>query len=260
MFYEPDGHIITVGVKRFRREEGFFQLSFCIHDSMLPNGENITVGASALTLRWSVVLAKLPASGFHVISFLSNMECDVDVRKKWFAQCRAVGGTAMVQEACERMTKELTVSASSTIKIKVDTPPDSEVITVGAQNASVMRMCCLAMFSASGIYVVSFHSNMECDDYIRWNLFVDVAVSNGTCMLQEVLERMTKELTAPAPSAMKFRWLIHQTGSSSLLAPNASVTRKCCSNPSLQPAESMSATVTSARNCTPRSCCQVARA
>ena len=83
---------ITVGVKRFRGAE------------MLP--------------------AILSANGFHVTHFLSNMECDVNIRKKLFAECRVVSGTSTFQEAFERMTKELTASASSAMKIKVVAPPD----------------------------------------------------------------------------------------------------------------------------------------
>ena len=52
------------------------------------------------------------------------MECDFDMRKKLYAECRVVGGTAMCQEAFERMTKKLTSSASSTMKFKVVAPPD----------------------------------------------------------------------------------------------------------------------------------------
>ena len=82
-----------------------------------------------------------------------------------------------------------------------------------------------AKFSASGIHVISFQNNMDCDVYVRKNLYANVVLSCGTYMFQEVLERMTQELTASAPSAMKIKV--------SLLAPNPSVAPQCCCSPRL---------------------------
>ena len=43
----------------------------------------------------------------------------VDIRKKLYAECRAVSGTATFQEVFDRVTKERTASAPSAMKIKV---------------------------------------------------------------------------------------------------------------------------------------------
>ena len=59
------------------------------------------------------------------------------------------------------------------------------------------------MFSASGVHDNSFQSNMECDVFTSKNLYVDVVLSSGTYMFPEGFERMTKELTALAPSTRK---------------------------------------------------------
>ena len=67
-----------------------------------------------------------------------------------------------------------------------------------ASNASVTRKCVPAKFSASGIHVTSFQSNMESDVYSRKNLYVNVVLSGGTNMFKR-FERMTKELTASFP-------------------------------------------------------------
>ena len=56
-----------------------------------------------------------------------------------------------------------------------------------------------------GTHVMSFQSNNECDVYIRKNLYVNVVLSRGMNGVQEVFERMTKELAASAPSAMKIK-------------------------------------------------------
>ncbi|CAE8629256.1 unnamed protein product [Polarella glacialis] len=92
----PDGNIITVGSERFRCPEVLFQPSF--------------VGKEA--------------SGIHDTTFQSIMKCDVDIRKDLYANIVLSGGTTMFQGIGERMTKELTALAPSTMKIKVIAPPE----------------------------------------------------------------------------------------------------------------------------------------
>jgi len=92
----PDGNIITVGSERFRCPEVLFQPSF--------------VGKEA--------------SGIHDTTFQSIMKCDVDIRKDLYANIVLSGGTTMFAGIGERMTKELTALAPSTMKIKVVAPPE----------------------------------------------------------------------------------------------------------------------------------------
>jgi len=92
----PDGNIITVGSERFRCPEVLFQPSF--------------VGKEA--------------SGIHDTTFQSIMKCDVDIRKDLYANVVLSGGTTMFPGIGERMTKELTALAPSTMKIKVVAPPE----------------------------------------------------------------------------------------------------------------------------------------
>jgi len=92
----PDGNIITVGSERFRCPEVLFQPSF--------------VGKEA--------------SGIHDTSFQSIMKCDVDIRKDLYANVVLSGGTTMFAGIGERMTKELSALAPSTMKIKVVAPPE----------------------------------------------------------------------------------------------------------------------------------------
>jgi actin-related protein len=92
----PDGNIITVGSERFRCPEVLFQPSF--------------VGKEA--------------SGIHDTTFQSIMKCDVDIRKDLYANVVLSGGTTMFSGIGERMTKELTALAPSTMKIKVVAPPE----------------------------------------------------------------------------------------------------------------------------------------
>jgi len=92
----PDGNIITVGNERFRCPEVLFQPSF--------------IGKEA--------------SGIHDTTFQSIMKCDVDIRKDLYANVVLSGGTTMFSGIGERMTKELTALAPSTMKIKVVAPPE----------------------------------------------------------------------------------------------------------------------------------------
>jgi len=92
----PDGNIITVGNERFRCPEVLFQPSM--------------IGKEA--------------SGIHDTTFQSIMKCDVDIRKDLYANVVLSGGTTMFPGIGERMTKELTALAPSTMKIKVVAPPE----------------------------------------------------------------------------------------------------------------------------------------
>ena len=92
----PDGNIITVGSERFRCPEVLFQPSFIGKD----------------------------ASGIHDTTFQSITKCDVDIRKDLYGNVVLSGGTTMFAGIVERMAKELTALAPSTMKIKVVAPPE----------------------------------------------------------------------------------------------------------------------------------------
>merc|ERR1712154_509951 len=64
------------------------------------------------------------ASGVHDCTFQTIMKCDVDIRKDLYANIVLSGGTTMFPGIGERMTKELTALAPSTMKIKVVAPPE----------------------------------------------------------------------------------------------------------------------------------------
>jgi actin beta/gamma 1 len=92
----PDGNVIVIGSERFRCPEVLFQPSF--------------IGKEA--------------SGVHDCTFQTIMKCDVDIRRDLYANIVMSGGTTMFQGIAERMTKELTALAPSTMKIKVVAPPE----------------------------------------------------------------------------------------------------------------------------------------
>jgi len=92
----PDGNLATVGNERFRCPEVLFQPAF--------------VGREA--------------RGIHEMVFKSIMTCDVDVRKDLYANVVLSGGTTMFPGIAERMTRELSALAPSTVRIKVIAPPE----------------------------------------------------------------------------------------------------------------------------------------
>jgi len=92
----PDGNVIVIGNERFRCPEVLFQPSF--------------IGKEA--------------SGIHDCTFQTIMKCDVDIRKDLYSNIVLSGGTTMFQGIAERMSKELTALAPSTMKIKVVAPPE----------------------------------------------------------------------------------------------------------------------------------------
>jgi len=92
----PDGNVIVIGNERFRCPEVLFQPS----------------------------LIGKEASGVHDCTFQTIMKCDVDIRRDLYANIVLSGGTTMFTGIAERMTKELTALAPSTMKIKVVAPPE----------------------------------------------------------------------------------------------------------------------------------------
>ena len=58
---------------------------------------------------------------------------------------------------------------------------------------------------ASGIHDTMFQTIMKCDVDIRKDLYANIVLSGGTTMFNGVAERLTKEVTTLAPSAMKIK-------------------------------------------------------
>ncbi|OQR76811.1 actin [Tropilaelaps mercedesae] len=92
----PDGQVITIGNERFRCPEALFQPSF--------------IG--------------MESCGIHETTFNSIMKCDIDIRKDLYANSVLSGGTTMYPGIADRMQKEITSLAPSTMKIKIIAPPE----------------------------------------------------------------------------------------------------------------------------------------
>lgn len=92
----PDGQVITIGNERFRLAETLFQPSFL----------------------------GMEIPGLHVTSYSSVMKCDIDIRKDLYANNVLSGGSTMYPGIADRMQKEITSLAPSTMKIKIIAPPE----------------------------------------------------------------------------------------------------------------------------------------
>ncbi|PVU98105.1 hypothetical protein BB561_000094 [Smittium simulii] len=92
----PDGQIITVGAERFRCPEALFQPS----------------------------LLGLECSGIHESTYNSIMKCDLDIRRDLYGNIVMSGGTTMYPGIADRMQKEISSMAPSSMKIKIVAPPE----------------------------------------------------------------------------------------------------------------------------------------
>ena len=92
----PDGQVITIGNERFRCSEVLFQPSFL----------------------------GMETAGIHETTYNSIMKCDIDIRKDLYANTVLSGGTTMYPGIADRMQKEITALAPSTMKIKIIAPPE----------------------------------------------------------------------------------------------------------------------------------------
>ena len=138
-----------------------------------------------IPLRGSVVPAVPFCQRIHVTPFLSNMEGDVNIRKKLYVDIVLSSGTYTSQEVSERMTKVLMASAPSAMKIMVVTLPDGEIFTVGAtgrrptssqtekssplaSNASAARKLCSSKVFSPSTTTHAFFGGVSCTRVDRY--------------------------------------------------------------------------------------------
>ncbi|KAH3766564.1 actin, alpha skeletal muscle [Pelomyxa schiedti] len=66
----------------------------------------------------------MEAAGIHEICYNSIMKCDVDIRRDLYSNIVLSGGTSMFPGMADRMQKEMTTLAPTTMKIKIIAPPE----------------------------------------------------------------------------------------------------------------------------------------
>uniref|UniRef100_A0A8C0NGT2 Actin alpha 1, skeletal muscle n=1 Tax=Canis lupus familiaris TaxID=9615 RepID=A0A8C0NGT2_CANLF len=73
---------------------------------------------------YSFVTTGMESAGIHETTYNSIMKCDIDIRKDLYANNVMSGGTTMYPGIADRMQKEITALAPSTMKIKIIAPPE----------------------------------------------------------------------------------------------------------------------------------------
>ena len=93
----------------------------------LPDGQIITIGSARFRcpeILFNPAMMGLEAAGIHETTYNSIMKCDMDIRKELYGNIVLSGGTTMFPGIADRMSKEITQPAPSSMKIKVVAPPE----------------------------------------------------------------------------------------------------------------------------------------
>ena len=123
----PDGQVITIGDERFRAPEALFQPS----------------------------LIGLEAAGIHETTYNSIMKCDVDIRKDLYGNIVLSGGTTMYPGIADRMQREITALAPSSMKPKIVAPPERKYsVWIGGSILASLSTFQQMWISKQGFYLL----------------------------------------------------------------------------------------------------------
>jgi actin beta/gamma 1 len=106
--------------------------------------------------------------------------------------------------------KQFSESSDSEVSYEL---PNGDVIVIGTERCIcpeiLFKPTLIGNGKTSGIHDCTFQTIMKCDSDIKFELFANIVMSGGSTMFPGITERMTKELTALAPSTMKINVVGH---------------------------------------------------
>ncbi|KAH0679609.1 hypothetical protein KY285_011844 [Solanum tuberosum] len=105
----------------------------------------------------------------------------------------------------ERLTRQKKCSKSVEKGYEV---PSDHIINIGAERfrcPEALFQPSLVGMEATGIHEKAYNSIMRCNVDIRKDLFANIVLSGGSTLFPGLAERMTKEITALAPSHTKIK-------------------------------------------------------
>jgi actin len=109
----------------------------------------------------------MEAAGIHETTYNSIMKCDVDIRKDLYGNIVLSGGSTMFPGIADRMSKEITSLAPSSMKIKVVAPPERKYsVWIGGSilaSLSTFQQVCVVYitFSCCTLFLLTHNSIAE---------------------------------------------------------------------------------------------------
>ncbi|KAI3506418.1 hypothetical protein L1887_28776 [Cichorium endivia] len=142
----PDGQVITIAAERFRCPEVLFEPS----------------------------LIGMEAAGIHEMIYKSIMKCDLGVRKDLYGNIVLSGGSTMFPGIADRMSKEITALAPSSMKINVVAPPERKYsVWIGGSilgSLSTFQQMWISKGDKKGIHAHIWNSTKQEDKHHSINL------------------------------------------------------------------------------------------
>ncbi|KHN75988.1 Actin-2 [Toxocara canis] len=166
----PDGQVITVGNERFRCPEALFQPSF--------------IG--------------MESAGIHETTYNSIMKCDIDIRKDLYANNVLSGGSTMYPGIADRMQKEITALAPSTMKIKIIAPPERKY-SVWIGGSILASLSTFQQKEITALAPSTMKIKIIAPPERKYSVWI------GGSILASLSTFQQKEITALAPSTMKIK-------------------------------------------------------
>lgn len=143
--------------------------------SQVPGITSVSLIWAAFLKAWVLIKKLSPppgmeSAGIHETTYNSIMKCDIDIRKDLYANNVLSGGTTMYPGIADRMQKEITALAPSTMKIKVGQVLPYFPFAGLYTNTCLYRRCCWAL-ECGGLLVSSLSSREFCNQPYRGGLY-----------------------------------------------------------------------------------------